>query len=163
MTEHNPPITDRRMWVRVLYMLFFWLAFSIAEFLIAVVALFQAVCALVTGSTNDGLHRFGKNLSTYVHQIMEYVTFNSDDLPFPFNDWPDGEPTPSAWTEPRDDIAPAPAAPEPAAPAQTPNAGESAVEDVVAPQVDETEQQQDSGESSSDESKRDSDGPKPVS
>ena len=91
-------ITDRRIWVRVLYMVFFWVAFSVSEVLLAIVAIFQAVCALFTGTTNDAMHRFGKNLSAYVAQILEFLTFNSEELAFPFSDWPDATPTETPWT-----------------------------------------------------------------
>lgn len=92
------PFTDRRIWVRILYMLFFWLAYSIAELLIAVVAIFQAGAAIFTGHTHDAAHRFGKNLTVYVTHVFEFVTFNSEHLPFPFADWPNEDPTETPWT-----------------------------------------------------------------
>lgn len=107
------PLTDRRIWVRILYMLFFWLAYSIAELLIAIVAIFQAGATVFTGHTNDAAHRFGKNLTVYATHIFEFVTFNSEHLPFPFADWPDEEPTPTPWMRTTTvDVDTSPLAPE---------------------------------------------------
>ena len=92
-------LSDRAVWVRVLYMLFFVIAYSIAEFLAAVVAIFQSVCALFTGGVNQTLLAFGRNLTVYVADILSFVTFNSDDLPFPFSDWPDESAEDSPWYE----------------------------------------------------------------
>ena len=110
MSENQTSITDRRLWVRVLYMVFFWVAFTIAEMLLGILALFQAVHTLLTGSTNDFIHHFGKNLSVYVKQVSEYLTFNTDELAFPFNDWPNEDPTPSEWNEKKEDVTPEPEA-----------------------------------------------------
>lgn len=96
--ETKANLSDRTIWVRILYMVLFVIAFSIAEFLVAVVAIFQAIVVLITGSVNAALHRFGKNLSAYIGAILEFETFNSEALPFPFSDWPDLEPTDTHWS-----------------------------------------------------------------
>ena len=132
-------ITDRRIWVRVLYMVFFWVAFSVSEVLLAIVAIFQAVCALFTGNTNDAMHRFGKNLSAYVAQILEFLTFNSEELAFPFSDWPDATPTETPWTPDEGPVAAeAPVATEVAEETQ------DVVEDAVENDAPETEAGDDS-------------------
>ena len=97
-TETKNNLADRTIWVRILYMLLFAIAFSIAEFLIAVSAIFQAVVVLVTGRVNDAVHRFGKNLTVYIAELTEFVTFNSEELPFPFADWPDHTPGETKWS-----------------------------------------------------------------
>ncbi|MGH8512285.1 MAG: DUF4389 domain-containing protein [Gammaproteobacteria bacterium] len=37
---------------------------------------------------NPRLVDFGQRLSTYIYQLLVYVTFKSDDKPYPFSDWP---------------------------------------------------------------------------
>ena len=102
-------LTDRSIWARILYMLFYAIAYSIAEFLVAVIAVFQAVVVLLTGRTNEGMQRFGRNLGEYIYQIVQFVTFNSEQLAFPFSDWPDEEPGESTWTDNQEPVAaPAP-------------------------------------------------------
>lgn len=82
----------RSIWMRALYMLLFVIIYSIAEILVAVVAVFQFLCVLITGSRNWQVLDFGQSLSTYVYEILLFETFNSERLPFPFADWPDGAP-----------------------------------------------------------------------
>ena len=93
-------MSDRTIWARGLYALFFVIAYSVAETILWLLAIFQFIAALVTGHVNDALLRFGANLSHFIFQILQFVTFNNETLPFPFSDWPDEEPTTtSAWVK----------------------------------------------------------------
>jgi hypothetical protein len=47
---------------------------------------------LFKGQVNESVLPFGQNLSTYIYQITLFLTFNTDDMPFPFMDFPDGAP-----------------------------------------------------------------------
>lgn len=85
-------LSDRSIWVRGLYALFFGLAYTVSETVLTLVIIFQFLAALITGRVNDALLRFGANLTQYVYQILQFVTFNNETLPFPFSDWPDVEP-----------------------------------------------------------------------
>ncbi|MGK0221714.1 MAG: hypothetical protein ACI9ON_000951 [Limisphaerales bacterium] len=101
--ETKARLSDRTIWVRILYMVFFAFAYAIAEFLLTVVVVFQAVVVLVTGSVNTSLHTFGKNLSVYISDILHFQTFNSESLAFPFSDWPDEPADETKWSEIEDD------------------------------------------------------------
>ncbi len=83
---------DRSVWIRGLYIILFAAIFSLTEFVIWAVVLFQFITRLLTGDTNPQLLDFGQNLSTFVYQIMLFVTFRTDVMPFPFGEWPTGEP-----------------------------------------------------------------------
>jgi hypothetical protein len=90
--EVKQNLRNRTTWWRVLYMLLFTVFYCVARIVIATVILFQLFSVLVTGATNERLLMLGQNLSTYVYQIMLFLTFNSDDKPYPFGDWPNGPP-----------------------------------------------------------------------
>ena len=93
-------MSDRTIWARGLYALFFVIAYSVAETILWLLAIFQFIAALVTGHVNDALLRFGANLSHFIFQILQFVTFNDETLPFPFSDWPDEDPTTnSGWVK----------------------------------------------------------------
>ena len=85
-------LRNRVTWMRALYMLLFTVFYGVAEIVLGVVVLFQLVTVLFTGDTNWRLLTLGQNLSTYVYQILLFLTFNTDDRPYPFGDWPDGAP-----------------------------------------------------------------------
>ena len=81
-------IQSRSTWMRALYMLLFVIVYSIAEIVILAVMLLQLAIVLFTGGTNAQLLRLGQDLSTFVYQIFRFLTFNSEDKPYPFGDWP---------------------------------------------------------------------------
>lgn len=78
----------RETWFRVLFVLLFAVIYSVAEIVIVTVVLLQFGFVLITGERNKKLLDFGANLSTFVYQILRYVSFNTDERPFPFTDWP---------------------------------------------------------------------------
>ena len=90
--ELKQNLRNRATWRRALYMLLFAVFYGVAEIVITVVVLFQLLTVLFTGDTNWRLLTLGQNLSTYVYQILLFLTFNSDERPYPFGDWPDGAP-----------------------------------------------------------------------
>ncbi len=69
-------------------MLLFGLLYNVAEIVTWAVVLFQFIAKLITGKTNDQLLLFGRSLSLYIYEIWRFLTFNSEDLPFPFAEWP---------------------------------------------------------------------------
>lgn len=77
------------IWMRLLYMLLFTVFYSLAEVVLVAVVTFQFLITLFTGTPNGRLLKFGKSLSTYVYQVLRYLTFNSEVRPFPFGDWPE--------------------------------------------------------------------------
>ncbi len=92
-------LTSRNLWRRVLYMLLFVLAYGIAEAVVAVVVVVQFFFILISGRANENLLVFGNNLSTYVRQILQFQTFNSEYLAYPFGDWPDEGLGSELWLE----------------------------------------------------------------
>ena len=90
--EIKQRLQKNETWQRGLYMLFFTFIYGVSKFIIIAVILFQFFTIILTGKTNEQLLKFGQNLSTYLYQITIFLTFNSEQRPFPFSDWPDGTP-----------------------------------------------------------------------
>lgn len=88
-------LKSQSTWMRGLYMLLYIIFSRIAELVLGVVILFQFLLKLFTGETNDRLLKLGQGLSTYIYQIFQYLTFNSEYQPYPFGAWPKGEPRPA--------------------------------------------------------------------
>jgi hypothetical protein len=74
--------------IRILYMVLFGFAFSILCWVLAVVAIFQLIVRVTSGSPRAEFTRFGEALALYSRQVIEYLTFVSEVLPFPFGAWP---------------------------------------------------------------------------
>jgi hypothetical protein len=74
--------------LRVLWMVLFVLVWQVAETVLAVVVLAQLVYRLFNGAPSLGMMSFGDSLSQYLAQIGRFGTFNTDQKPWPFADWP---------------------------------------------------------------------------
>ncbi|MGA7595957.1 MAG: DUF4389 domain-containing protein [Gallionella sp.] len=85
------PNHDRNIWMRGLFMLLLILACHISRAVAFIVAVIQFVMLLLTGKRNDRLAVFGGSLGRYLQQIVCFLTFASESMPFPFSDWPAGE------------------------------------------------------------------------
>ena len=57
--------------------------------LLSVVVL-QVVIKLLNGHDNNRLITFGNGLAVYVYNIFRYLTFNTEEKPFPFSSWDSG-------------------------------------------------------------------------
>ncbi len=81
-------LTNSNTWIRFAYMLLFTVLLMAARLLITIVAVLQFLLVLVTGSDNENLRNLGQGLGKWVYQTVLFLTFNSEDKPFPFDEWP---------------------------------------------------------------------------
>lgn len=86
--EMKENIKRRSTWVRGLYILLLTILYSIAEVVMAATVLLQFGFLLITGEKNQRLLKFGAELSSYIYAVFLFLSFNSDDKPFPFTEWP---------------------------------------------------------------------------
>ncbi len=84
-------LKDSNTWKRILYMLLFAFAYSVAEFVLMAVAIVQVLFKLITGDINENLKILGKQTAFYIYDVMLFLTFNTEKKPFPFSAWPDGK------------------------------------------------------------------------
>jgi len=75
-------------WLRGLFMLLFIIVYGVLRFLVLAVTIFQFGSLLFTGRINELVLDFGESLSIYTYQVTSYLTYNSDEKPFPFHAWP---------------------------------------------------------------------------
>lgn len=76
-------------WLRLFFMVFYLVAGYFAGFLVFIVALVQTVLGFVSGEPNARLLNFSKSLNLYLYQILEFLTYSTEEKPFPFSDWPE--------------------------------------------------------------------------
>ncbi len=96
MSDVKDNIKKQSTWMRGLYMLLFTIFYTLAEILLFTIVVFQFVLKLLSGDTNDRLRKLGQQISTYIYQILQFMSFNSEQHPYPFGGWPKGEPKPAA-------------------------------------------------------------------
>lgn len=77
--------------LRLLFMVLFWVILRICYFVTALLAVTQWILGWFEDEPNEKLRRFSRSLATYQARILDYLLFNRDAKPFPFEDWPSDE------------------------------------------------------------------------
>jgi len=85
-------IKSESFWLRSLFMVLFFIVYRIMDILVLLVALSQWIYVLLTGDANASLGRFAGGLAAYVAQIIQYLSYKTEEKPFPFSDWPQSLP-----------------------------------------------------------------------
>jgi hypothetical protein len=85
-------LKSRATWMRLLYMALLGLFISFAGMIGTVIVVLGFFWVLFTGEVNRELRQIGQAIASYMYEIVRYLTFNTDDKPFPFGGaWPSGE------------------------------------------------------------------------
>lgn len=79
------------IWMRGLLMLLMGFAWHVSGTVLAFVAVIQFVIVLMGGTPNERLVSFGRSLGAYLRQVVCFLTFVSEEVPFPFSEWPVAE------------------------------------------------------------------------
>ena len=96
MTDREPPPSTRppvpvpqmSLGMRILYMVLFAIVFWILAWTLAATAVLQLLVMLLRAKPNPDVVRFGIGLAAYARQVIEFLTFASDKVPFPIGEWP---------------------------------------------------------------------------
>jgi len=75
-------------WLRGLWMLLFSVVAYCVLIFAFVIVVFQFVTQLFTNEVNARLCKFGQSLGAYIYLILQYITYETDQKPFPFDEWP---------------------------------------------------------------------------
>lgn len=93
MSEELDDIVDNlkepSAWIRIVFMIAFaTVLYVIIAPVILVLMVAQALFSVFNGSSNNNLRFLGAALNKYVYQILEFISYNSEEKPFPFSDFP---------------------------------------------------------------------------
>lgn len=92
MNENSEtPIKQRNIWMRGLFMLLMAMALHVSGTVLFIISLIQFVIMLLSDTPNERLVKFGCSLARYFQQIVNFMAFATEEMPFPFNDWPTGD------------------------------------------------------------------------
>ena len=86
--KDNAKNTDT--WLRGLFILIFGVIFYFLYGLIWLLIIFQFITKVITGGLNSNLEQFSTKMTAYAMQILNYITFQSEERPFPFSPFPEG-------------------------------------------------------------------------
>ena len=85
--KENASKTDT--WIRGLFIIVFGVIFYCLYGIIWLLVIIQFITKVVTGDLNTNLKDFSVKLTDYAMQILTYITFQSEDKPWPFGASPD--------------------------------------------------------------------------
>lgn len=80
--------TKHNIWLRGLIMLLMGLAYQVTGTMVFIVTIIQFVIRVLNDVPNARLLSFGRSLGRYLQQIVYFLTFASEEIPFPFSNWP---------------------------------------------------------------------------
>ena len=86
--ELKQNLTASETWIRGLFILMFAFLLVVARLVTGAVVVIQFLFTVFTGQTNGNLKNFGASLARYIYSCLLFVTYNSDDKPYPFGEWP---------------------------------------------------------------------------
>lgn len=75
--------------LKILYLILFYLIYRITDLVLLLVLLVQTILNLFSGQPSESIKEFGKSLGAYLQQISEFLSYASEEKPYPFSDWPD--------------------------------------------------------------------------
>ncbi len=81
-------LTSGERWLRLLYMIMFAVIIQVTGAVMWLLVVLQFFFSLITGNDNSQLRELGRGIATYVFQILQFLSYNSEEKPFPFSDWP---------------------------------------------------------------------------
>ena len=86
-------LKSRATWTRLLYMVICCFLVSLASFVGTFVVVLGFLWVLFSGEVNRQIQQVGRSLAAYIYEIICYLTFNTENRPFPLgNEWPAGDP-----------------------------------------------------------------------
>ena len=93
MTDNKGTLSNSNTWVRLAYMFLFTLLLMAARLVITLVVIVQFLLVLVTGSDNENLRNLGQGIGKWVYKTIMFLTFNTESKSFPFDEWPEVDPS----------------------------------------------------------------------
>ena len=91
MSENADTTTNKRkIWIRGFFMLLMAMVYQLTGTVMFIASIIQFVLALLD-TPNDRLIAFSRSLGRYLQQNVNFLTFATEEIAFPFSDWPSEE------------------------------------------------------------------------
>ncbi len=85
-------LKSRSTWIRLAFMAISALLLSVTSLVGSIVVVLGFFWVLFTGEVNRQIQQVGQSIAAYVYELIRYLTFNTDEKPFPMGgDWPSGD------------------------------------------------------------------------
>ena len=78
-------VKSKSTWLRLFFTLIIAACYVVTRLIFVPVVVLQFFWVLLTGETNKNLLSVSQTLASYTYQMMIFLSFNSNDKPFPFD------------------------------------------------------------------------------
>jgi len=75
-------------WSRFIYMILFFFISRLVSVIVFFIAAIQFIYLWINDKPNQNLLAFSQTLSSYAKEIIQYLTFNHDNKPWPLGEYP---------------------------------------------------------------------------
>ncbi len=81
-------LSETSTWLRLLYMLLFGIVIELAFLVMFAIVIIQFLLKLFSATVNTELQKLGDSIGAYFHQIVSFLTYRTEEMPYPFAPWP---------------------------------------------------------------------------
>ncbi len=118
-TSETASVEKASFWLRLIPMIILAISLWLALHVLFLVAAIQFIWVAINDEPNENLLRFGDSLSKWMRDTAAFLSYKTEDKPFPWKGWPEGEgetevelsDEPVAQPEPETDTKPKPKTP----------------------------------------------------
>ena len=82
-------IKEPSIWVNFFLKIFYLVFLNFIVPFLGFITLLQLLFSIVSKKHNENLVSFSKKISSYIYQIINFITYSSDQRPWPFNSFPE--------------------------------------------------------------------------
>tara|TARA_B110000495_G_C22905032_1_gene528230 strand:+ start:182 stop:520 length:339 start_codon:yes stop_codon:yes gene_type:complete len=86
--ELKENLAKQSKWLRLLWMVAFSFVYYVAIGILWLIVVTQFLFSLFTNNPNENILKLSNGFRNYMVQILDFITYQSDDKPFPFSDFP---------------------------------------------------------------------------
>lgn len=89
-------LTSEAFWLRLVFMLLSLVLVEVAASVLVLLVFLQFLYRLFSQSSHQTILQFSNSLGRFVLHSYRFLSYQTEDKPFPFSDWPEAEDLPQA-------------------------------------------------------------------
>ncbi|MBR7888538.1 DUF4389 domain-containing protein [Marinomonas sp. A79] len=84
----KPGYSDQGFWFRVIFMLLFWVILNIAVTVFGFLLVLVSMIKFGSKTEPETLGSWLKSIALFIRQIFSFLSYQTEEKPFPFQPWP---------------------------------------------------------------------------
>lgn len=88
---NKPGYADQDFWIRLIFMILFWAVLNIAISIFGIALLVLTIIRFGSQYEFPLLNSILVTTARFIGQIFDFLSFQTEEKPFPFQDWPESQ------------------------------------------------------------------------